>query len=127
MKSGISVVALVAFFVTGILPVTEVSAQTDAVVATPEKTGRVATEMFGRRPFMQQPRLSPDGTKISFQVTLGLADLLKDSVLNPDKGVPLFSMEKPGFKNPSIPMPTMFQFPLIQILKKPKFGGPYSA
>jgi dipeptidyl aminopeptidase/acylaminoacyl peptidase len=45
--------------------------------------GRVATEVFGRRPFMQAPRLSPDGTKIVTQMGrkgvdyLGIVDLSK--------------------------------------------------
>ena len=45
------------------------------------------------------PNWSKDGSKISFSVNLSLTELLKDSVLNPTKGVPAFSLEKPGFKN----------------------------
>ncbi len=45
------------------------------------------------------PNWSKDGKRISFQVSLSFNELLKDSILNPNKGVPLFSMEKPGFKN----------------------------
>ena len=45
------------------------------------------------------PNWSKDGQRISFQVSLSFNELLKDSILNPNKGVPLFSMEKPGFKN----------------------------
>jgi dipeptidyl aminopeptidase/acylaminoacyl peptidase len=45
------------------------------------------------------PNWSKDGTRISFNVNLSLTELLKDSVLNPSKGVPTFSLEKPGFKN----------------------------
>lgn len=45
------------------------------------------------------PNWSKDGSKISFSVNLSLTELLKDSVLNPSKGVPTFSLEKPGFKN----------------------------
>lgn len=45
------------------------------------------------------PNWSKDGSKISFSVNLSLTELLKDSVLNPSKGVPAFSLEKPGFKN----------------------------
>jgi dipeptidyl aminopeptidase/acylaminoacyl peptidase len=45
------------------------------------------------------PNWSKDGSKISFSVNIGLNDLLKDSILNPNKGVPTWSIEKPGFKN----------------------------
>jgi dipeptidyl aminopeptidase/acylaminoacyl peptidase len=45
------------------------------------------------------PNWSKDGSKISFSVGLSLTELLKDSVLNPSKGVPFWSLEKPGFKN----------------------------
>ncbi len=45
------------------------------------------------------PNWSKDGSRISFQVSLSFNELLKDSIINPNKGVPLFSMEKPGFKN----------------------------
>ncbi|CAH0996814.1 Tol-Pal system protein TolB [Emticicia aquatica] len=45
------------------------------------------------------PNWSKDGAKISFSVGLSLTELLKDSVLNPQKGFPAWSLEKPGFKN----------------------------
>ncbi len=45
------------------------------------------------------PNWSKDGSKITFSINIGLLDLLKDSILNPNKGVPTWSMEKPGFKN----------------------------
>lgn len=45
------------------------------------------------------PNWSKDGSKISFSVSLSLTELLKDSLLNPTKGVPAWSLEKPGFKN----------------------------
>ncbi|AEE48717.1 S9 family peptidase [Haliscomenobacter hydrossis] len=43
------------------------------------------------------PRFSPDGRKILFSVSLNLSSLLADTLLNPSKGVPAWSMEKPGF------------------------------
>ncbi len=43
------------------------------------------------------PQWSKDGSKISCQATVTLKEVLKDSLLNPSKGVPLWSMEKPGF------------------------------
>lgn len=44
------------------------------------------------------PQWSPDGKKILFSVNLSYSEMLKDSVLNPGKKVPLWSVEKPGFK-----------------------------
>ena len=38
------------------------------------------------------PNWSKDGLRISFSVGLSFNELLKDSILNPNKGVPLFSM-----------------------------------
>jgi dipeptidyl aminopeptidase/acylaminoacyl peptidase len=43
------------------------------------------------------PRFSPDGKKIIFSVSIGLNALLNDTILNPGKTLPLWSMEKPGF------------------------------
>ncbi len=43
------------------------------------------------------PVLSPDGTKVVFSVSLPQADLLTDSLFNPNKAVPTWPTEKPGF------------------------------
>lgn len=43
------------------------------------------------------PRFSPDGRKILFSISLNLSTLLNDTILNPGKGVPAWSLEKPGF------------------------------
>ena len=43
------------------------------------------------------PRFSPDGRKILFSVSLNLSTLLNDTILNPGKGIPSWSLEKPGF------------------------------
>jgi dipeptidyl aminopeptidase/acylaminoacyl peptidase len=45
------------------------------------------------------PNWSKDGGKIAFSVNVSMSELLKDSILNPNKGVPSWSMEKPGFAN----------------------------
>lgn len=45
------------------------------------------------------PRWSPDGKRILFSASVPLKELLKDSLLNPGKQVPKWSMEKPGFSN----------------------------
>ena len=59
------------------------SAQTESGATEKATTGRVATEVFGRRPFMQGPQLSPDGSKIALRMGskgidyLGIIDLAK--------------------------------------------------
>jgi dipeptidyl aminopeptidase/acylaminoacyl peptidase len=45
------------------------------------------------------PVWSPDGSKIAFTASIGLSTLARDSSLNPDKKVPDWSLEKPGFKD----------------------------
>lgn len=45
------------------------------------------------------PKWSPDGSKIMFSTSLSMTEMLKDSILNPAKTVPVWSMEKPGFSN----------------------------
>lgn len=45
------------------------------------------------------PVWSKDGSKIAFSVNVSMNELLKDSILNPNKGVPSWSTEKPGFTN----------------------------
>ena len=43
------------------------------------------------------PQWSPDGKKILFSSSYSLMDLYKDTVLNPGKQLPAWSLEKPGF------------------------------
>jgi dipeptidyl aminopeptidase/acylaminoacyl peptidase len=43
------------------------------------------------------PRWSPDGKQIAFAASVKPRDLMNDSLLNPGKKVPAWSMEKPGF------------------------------
>jgi dipeptidyl aminopeptidase/acylaminoacyl peptidase len=45
------------------------------------------------------PQYSPDGSKILFSVNVTFSELLKDTVLNPTKKLPSWSMEKAGFKS----------------------------
>jgi dipeptidyl aminopeptidase/acylaminoacyl peptidase len=45
------------------------------------------------------PQYSPDGSKILFTVNVTFSELLKDTVLNPTKKLPSWSMEKAGFKS----------------------------
>ena len=49
------------------------------------------------------PKWSPDGKQIAFAASLRPRDLMNDSIINPGKKVPAWSMEKPGFnKNEQI-------------------------
>lgn len=43
------------------------------------------------------PRFSPDGSRLLYNVSIKLDELVNDSLLNPAKALPPFSMEKPGF------------------------------
>ncbi|MFC5412143.1 S9 family peptidase [Larkinella bovis] len=45
------------------------------------------------------PQWSPDGKRILFTVNASLSEILKDSILNPGRAVPVWSLEKPGFAN----------------------------
>ena len=45
------------------------------------------------------PDWSKDGSKILFHVNVTMSELLKDSILNPNKNLPSWSIEKPGFVN----------------------------
>ncbi len=45
------------------------------------------------------PKWSPDGSKVLFSTSITLRDLLKDSILNPSRAVPVWSLEKPGLTN----------------------------
>ncbi|MFN8430696.1 MAG: S9 family peptidase [Spirosomataceae bacterium] len=47
------------------------------------------------------PTFSPDGNKILFSTSIKLEDLANDSTLNPNKTLPGFSLEKPGFETDS--------------------------
>ncbi len=44
------------------------------------------------------PHWSKTANQILFESTVSFNELLKDSVLNPNRSVPVWSMEKPGFK-----------------------------
>ena len=44
-----------------------------------------------------EPMWSPDGKRIAFTATVSMAEMLSDSLLNPGKDGPAWSLEKPGF------------------------------
>ena len=68
-------------FVTPLSAQSQVGAANDIVVKGIK--GRVPTEVFGKRPFMRNPTISPDGTKIAVMMSrngidnLGIIDLTK--------------------------------------------------
>ncbi|MES1181943.1 MAG: DPP IV N-terminal domain-containing protein, partial [Flavobacterium sp.] len=43
------------------------------------------------------PQWSPDGKQILFSSNINIKELLKDSILNPNKEIPKWPIEKPGF------------------------------
>lgn len=43
------------------------------------------------------PKWSPDGKQILFNASIPLKELLKDSILNPTKSIPLWPAERPGY------------------------------
>jgi dipeptidyl aminopeptidase/acylaminoacyl peptidase len=46
-----------------------------------------------------QPQFTPDGKRLIFSTSISFSELLNDTLLNPNKELPLWSMEKPGFKS----------------------------
>jgi dipeptidyl aminopeptidase/acylaminoacyl peptidase len=47
------------------------------------------------------PRWSPDGKTILFATSLSMSEMMKDSIINPRKELPAWSLEKPGFADNS--------------------------
>lgn len=47
------------------------------------------------------PSFSPDGSKILYSVSMSLNEITNDSIINPSKSLPAFSLEKPGFSDGS--------------------------
>ena len=48
------------------------------------------------------PKWSPDGKQLLFAAGVSFKDLLNDSLLNPGKAVPVWSLEKPGMENTAV-------------------------
>ena len=61
--------------------------------------GGEAVQLTKSKYGLSNPQFSPDGKKILVSVTLTFSELLKDSLFNPGKKPPVWSLEKPGFPN----------------------------
>jgi len=48
------------------------------------------------------PKWSPDGKQLLFSAGVSFKELLNDSLLNPGKAVPVWSLEKPGMDNTAV-------------------------
>ena len=59
--------------------------------------GGEAIQLTDARYGANDPKWSPDGKQLLFSAQVSLHDLLKDSLLNPAKKLPLWAFEKPGF------------------------------
>ena len=59
--------------------------------------GGEATQLTRSKSGAFFPKWSPDGNQILYSSPVTLADLLKDSVLNPAHAIPVWSAEKPGY------------------------------
>ncbi len=95
-----SAAALAADTGAGSAPVTAAAMQaTDArtiVVNAPR--GRVDTAVFGKRPFMRSPRLSPDGTKIAVMMTKDGVDNLGYIDVTKPGSAPIFFAQAEEFR-----------------------------
>lgn len=61
--------------------------------------GGEAVQLTDSKYGANNPQYSPDGSKILFSVNVTFSELLKDSILNPSKKLPSWSVEKAGFKS----------------------------
>ncbi len=60
--------------------------------------GGEATQLTKYKYGAGNPKWSPDGKQILFSASVALRDLIKDTVLNPGKTIPVWPAEKPGFE-----------------------------
>ena len=68
--------------------------------------GGEATQLTRSKYGAGNPKWSPDGKQVLYSSAIPLKDLLKDSLLNPTKEIPVWPIEKPGFiKNEQLKSP----------------------
>jgi len=60
--------------------------------------GGEAWQLTSLRYGAASPKWSPDGKRILFAATMSFSELRGDSLLNPGRAVPAWSLEKPGFR-----------------------------
>jgi dipeptidyl aminopeptidase/acylaminoacyl peptidase len=75
-----------------------VLAQEKADIVVTAQKGRVATPVFGKRPFMRQPTLSPDGSKIAMMMSANGIDNLGWIDLNAAEAKPNFFARAEEFR-----------------------------
>ena len=73
-------------------------AQEKADIVVTAQKGRVATPVFGKRPFMRGPQLSPDGSKIAMMMSANGIDNLGWIDLNAADGKPNFFARAEEFR-----------------------------
>ena len=61
--------------------------------------GGEAIQLTKHKNGASSPKWSPDGKQILFAAGITIKDLLKDTILNPGKIVPEYTLERPGFDN----------------------------
>ncbi len=64
--------------------------------------GGEATQLTKHKYGAGSPKWSPDGKKLLFSAGISFKELLNDSLLNPGKAVPEWSLEKPGLDNKTV-------------------------
>ena len=64
--------------------------------------GGEATQLTKSKYGASNPKWSPDGKQLLFSASVTMKELLNDSLLNPGKAVPVWSLEKPGLDNAAV-------------------------
>lgn len=75
-----------------------VQAADSATIVVNAPRGRVDTAVFGKRPFMRSPRLSPDGTKIAVMMTKDGVDFLGYIDVTKPGSAPVFFAQAEEFR-----------------------------
>lgn len=95
-KLALFLSAGVVFSSTATFANTQVQSDRDTIVVS---NGRVDTAVFGKRPFMRQPRLSPDGTKLAVMMSRDGTDNLGWLDLDKPNGKPNFFVQAEEFRD----------------------------
>jgi len=79
-----------------------VQAADSATIVVNAPRGRVDTAVFGKRPFMRSPRLSPDGTKIAVMMTKDGVDFLGYIDATKPGSAPVFFAQAEEFREAGV-------------------------